>query len=334
MTDLNGNDTAMSEDQVLQKEIEYFLSQMYSSTAQLKSYQILQGGISGAATYWLHTVGEELVCKFTRAGSKPGILERALRELRFYQSLAPLLSLRVPQVLAHVQNTQGIALLLKACRPSPPASSWQPEDYFEVASQLGQFHATFWNSTEQVGAYSWLRKDSEQNVQQAIIQWQVLSEIPGFASHIPIHRFQQVMHLLSQLPLVENSINDFPVTICHGDCHSGNVLQDEHDNLIWADWQEVGIGLGPAYLSFFIQRAFFAGAAVPDEDMVVAYYQQLTNLIKDHFSLASLRQLMDVVEVRAWLLSWPPYLQQGSPTHLVKVLDRIDYLAHRLHLDK
>ena len=37
-------------------------------------------------------------------------------------------------------------------------------------------------------------------------------------------------------------IETFPSTLCHGDCHMGNLLRDAHNGLVWADWQEVGTG--------------------------------------------------------------------------------------------
>lgn len=327
-----------TEEPLRRQEIEYFLHKMHYVPEQLQSYRILQGGISGAATYWLHMTDEELVCKVTRANSERGILERAQRELYFYQLLAPQLPLRVPQVMASVQDAQGIALLLMAYRPSPPARLWRQEHYVEVAGQLGRLHAPFWKNAERVAQCSWLRRHtgnvSAQQVQWAKAQWQALQEDARLMPLISRHYYQPVMRLLSQLQQVESFLSGFPVTVCHGDCHSDNVLRDEREDLIWADWQEVGIGPGPADVSFFIQRAFFAGGMVPDEAMIVAYHRQLEEHIEERIPLALLQQVMDAIEVRAWILDWPPYLMQSSPEHLMKLLERIDLLSKRLHLNE
>ena len=337
--DETGKDQAIElEEQSRKQEIEYFLSKMHYAPEQLQSYRLLQGGISGAATYWLHMTNEELVCKITRVDSERSVLERAQRELHFYQLLAPQLPLRVPQVLASVQDAQGIVLLLMAYRPSPPARLWLQEQYVEVASQLGRLHAPFWKKTERAAQYSWLRRHtgniSVQRMQWAKEQWQALQEDARLMSLIPRHYYQPVMRLLSQLHQVESLLTSFPVTVCHGDCHSDNVLRDERENLIWADWQEVGIGLGPADVSFFIQRAFFAGGMVPDEAMIAAYHRQLEEYIEERLPLALLQRVTDAIEVRAWLLDWPPYLGQASAEHLIKLLERIDLLSKRLHLNE
>src|SRR6185312_1488331 len=100
------------QDRMDRQQIEYFLNKMGYPPEHLQTYQILQGGISGAATYRLQMGEEEFVCKITHAQSEQYCFERAQREFLFYQQLAPRVPLRVPQVVGHVYDPQGIALLL------------------------------------------------------------------------------------------------------------------------------------------------------------------------------------------------------------------------------
>ena len=323
------------QDRVYRQQIEYFLNKMDYPPEHLQGYQILQGGISGAATYRLQMIEGEFVCKITRAQSEQYGFERAQREFLFYQQLAPRVPLRVPHVVAHVRDPQGTALLLSAYQPSPPASQWQEEDYVEAARQIGELHATFWKNTEQIAQCSWLQRRKEHisklQVKQVEAQWQAMQEDAHFVLLIPGHRFQRVIHFLPLILSLENLLIPFPLTVCHGDCHSDNVLRDKHGDLVWADWQEVGVGIGPEDLSFFFQRAFHAGGAVPYEAMISTYHKQIEAQTRQLLPTTRLGEVLDIIEVSAWILQWPGYLRQTSPQQLLKVLDRVDWLIDRLH---
>lgn len=318
------------------QKIELYLQKMHRSPGQLQAYQILQGEISGAATYRLQMASEELILKVTCMEHEQSVRERAQRELSCYQTLVPCLPLHTPQVIAHVHDAKAIALLLRAYEPSAPPMQWQEWQYLEVAEQLGQLHASFWKNTEQLAQFSWLRSHhwtrSDRHMQHAAQQWQALQDDPRFQPLIPQSRYRRLMSLLPLLGSVESLLASFPLTVCHGDCHIDNLLRDEHGQLIWADWQEVGVGLGPVDLSFFSQRAFQAGGTVPFEAMITTYHRQLEAETGKQLPFVLLHQVLDVLELRAWLLVWPAYLMHVSPQWLAELFNRIDLLAGRLHL--
>jgi len=226
--------------------------------------------------------------------------------------------------------------ILRAYQPSSAASQWQEEDYVEAARQMGELHATFWNNTEQLAPCSWLQRRtdhlSERQIQQAKAQWQAMQEDVRFVVLIPGHRLRRVMQFLPLIVPLENLLVPFPLTVCHGDCHSDNVLRDTHGELIWADWQEVGVGIGPEDLSFFFQRAFHTGSTLPYEAMITTYREQIEAQTRQPLPTTGLGEVLDIIEVRAWILQWPGYLGQASPQQLLKVLDRVDWLIDRLHL--
>jgi Ser/Thr protein kinase RdoA (MazF antagonist) len=318
------------------QRIEYCLKKMYREPSQLQAYQILQGGISGATTYRLQMMGEELVLKVTSMESERSVRERAQRELSFYQTVIPRLPLRAPHVLAHLCDAREIALLLTAYEPSAPPMQWQEGQYLKVAKQLAQLHASFWKKTEQVAQFSWLRQQqwtlSALQMQQVTQQWQALRNDPRFQLLIPPSRYQRVVSLLSLMGGVKSLLTSFPLTVCHGDCHIDNLLRDGQGQLVWADWQEVRVGPGPMDLSFFCQRAFQAGGMVPLEAMISTYHQQLEAETREQLPFALLTEMLDALELRAWLLDWPAYLIHVSPQWLGELFNRIDLLACRLHL--
>jgi len=318
------------------QEIEHCLKKMHREPSQLQAYQILQGGISGAATYRLQMTGEELVLKVTSMESEQSVRERAQRELSFYQTLAPRLPLHVPHMIAHLHDTKAIALLLTVYEPSAPPIQWQEQQYLKVAEQLALLHASFWKNTELMTRFSWLCREqwtlSVLQLQRATQQWQTLQNNPCFQPLIPSSRYQRAVRILPLMGSMESLLASFPLTVCHGDCHIDNLLRDRQGQLVWADWQEVGVGPGPADLTFFYQRAFKAGGTVPFEAMISTYHQQLEVETREKLPFPLLQQVLDALELRAWLLTWPAYLMDVSPQWLASLFNRIDLLADRLHL--
>jgi thiamine kinase-like enzyme len=118
-------------------------------------------------------------------------------------------------------------------------------------------------------------------------------------------------------------VSTFPTTLCHGDCHLGNLLRDAENGLVWSDWQEVGIGHGPGDLSFLIQRAMVDGGRVPEDAMIAAYGAQLADATGTSIPLAALRQVTDSFDLRTRLLLWPAYLAMapdaGIDAHIARV---------------
>ena len=330
-----GQETKQQEREHRQK-IEQYLQKMHRSPEHLQAYQILQGGVSGATTYRLQLTSEELILKVTHMESERSVRERAQRELSCYQTLLPCLPLHTPQVVAHERSAEAIVLLLRTYEPSAPPSEWQQWQYLEVAEQLAQLHASFWQNTEALAQFPWLRSHpwtlSSQHLQHARQQWQHFADNPHFQPLIPQSRFRWLMSLLPLLEDLESLLTSFPLTVCHGDCHIDNLLRDEQRQLIWADWQEAGVGLGPADLSFFSQRAFRSGGTVPFDAMIAAYHRKLEVETRKSLSLSLLHQVIDVFELQAWLLVWPAYLMGVSAQWLALLLNRIELLASRLHL--
>src|SRR5688500_7766594 len=149
----------------------------------------------------------------------------------------------------------------------------------------------------------------------------------------PGHSRAQVTDLLAQgverVSTLRASRQAIPRTLCHGDCHIGNLLYDADDRLVWADWQEVGIGRGPDDLSFLLQRAMADGAAVPEASLLAAYRDELTTATGTKLSLETLQRVMDTFELRTRRLEWPPYLSMADDNVIAAHLARLDQLLAR-----
>ncbi len=295
----------------------------------------LPGGISGSHTYRLDLADYQAVLKVTLTASEPFILQRVQRELAFYRMFAAQVPTRVPEVLASCANEAfACCLLLTAYDAVSPPHLWKEADFLEVAEQLADLHARFWDqATELLSAYPWLPVPPEQisdvKIQQAAEAWLALADEVRFGQLLGSPQQQRLCDLLSRIPEFGASLLSLPLTLCHGDCHIGNLLRDTQGYLVWADWQEVRLGRGPEDLSFLQQRARADGAQVPDT-MVNAYQARLEAALGRSIPIAAVRRVLFASELQTSLVEWPHYLGWSSAEQVANILERIEFLVTEL----
>jgi Ser/Thr protein kinase RdoA (MazF antagonist) len=296
-------------------------------------FEVLQGGVSGAATYRVSLENEQIVLKVAGEGAPSYVLERARRELRFYRELAGRIPLRVPELLG-VAEAAGPCLALRAYSPVPPIETWTEEHYLDIAKQLSRFHALFWNRTDQLARLPWLRvhrwRPDSALMERAAAAWRHLANDPDRQRILTPDEIGWIKEAMRHLDRAVAILEAFPATLCHGDCHHGNLLVDGDGLWRWADWQEVGIGPGPEDLSFFFQRARMAGGSVPEEAAVTSYHHALATATGQNIELSALRRVLCASELRSLLLLWPPFLSSVPLERLEWVVHRLQYLAATL----
>ncbi|HEV2460083.1 MAG TPA: aminoglycoside phosphotransferase family protein, partial [Ktedonobacterales bacterium] len=287
---MSENDTAH------RRRIEGALARVHGGQASFVGFEVLQGGISGAYTYRLHLADKDAVLKVVLPGADSQVLARGQREIAFYRDLTPRIPLRVPHVLGLHADAASVALLLAAYRPAPQASEWAEQDYLTVAEQLARLHAIYWNATESLSGLTWLHRPAEcmsaESVRQASTCWRALAAEPRFAGVFSAQDGRWIGEMLSRVDALDAVIQCLPMTLCHGDCHAGNLVRDRDDRWAWADWQEVGIGCGPEDLSFFFQRARAAGGTVPEDAAIAVYHERLMSDTGHSVPLAAMRQVI------------------------------------------
>lgn len=316
-------------------EINDWLARLTGSPADITGYEILQGGISGSTVYRLAGGAESRILKITRPDAPEHVRVRAQREVAFYGTPALAIPLALPRVLGlDADAAGGSAVLLAAYRPPDPPAAWDADRYLAVAAQLARLHAAFWNDTARLAALSWLRRPPDaidpSRIRHAQTAWRALQSRPAFASILTSSVLARITRLLDHIPALTAAIQALPATLCHGDCHTGNLLTDADGRLIWADWQEVGIGRGPEDLAFFVQRALMAGGAVPEEPMIARYSAELAAQTGQPIGPETIRRALAASEVRTRLLDWPDYLDDAEPALMDSMVRRIDRLVARL----
>jgi hypothetical protein len=207
------------------------------------------------------------------------------REVALYRAAAGL-PVRTPRLVADDET----CLLLEALEPLPPAARWPEAQWHEVARQLGSLHRAPFDHD-----LPWLRHPT--------------SKRPGLAFWTE-----------AELKLLDRADEKLPTCLVHGDLHAGNLLRAPDGELVWTDWQEVGLGQGPEDLALLWQRAEFDGADPPRTAML-ATYAAARGIPHDD----ALIQATVTAEIRLLLLDWPVFLQHADP-------DRRALMRRRLHL--
>jgi hypothetical protein len=310
------------------------LRRLGRNPAHLAGFRVLAGGISGSVVYALHWAGEALVLKTTLPGSRDSVVARARREALFYGELAAQIPLRVPDVLALANDTSGVAILLPDYLPPLPIERWTEEASLVVTEQLARLHGAYWGDAASRPQLPWLRWRRTLPLAirrgRAVSCWDELVHQESCSGVLAASHLRAIRAGLDRLEELTAAVRALPLTLCHGDCHRENLLRTADGQFVWADWQDVHLGRGPADLVFFFERAFFDGARLSHDHVLRAYCDRLSEHAGRRVRLATLQLGASGAELLSWLLDWPPFLLQASPDRLARVLDRIQALVGRL----
>jgi thiamine kinase-like enzyme len=290
--------------------------------------ELLNGGVSGASTYRVHGLAEPCVLKVIEAESAEYVRARGYREIHFYDELAAHLPLRTPRVLASLIEGSGYcALLIAAYEPIKPANELRADDFIEIATQLARLHAVYWNRTDQLATLSWLVKpttpDLTNDTRHARETWLALAQQPQFQEILTESRLHEIESALEDVRTKPEYGRGTAMTLCHGDCHLDNLLRDQDGDLIWADWQEVGIGYGPNDLTFLMQRAEANGADIAQDIIVTVYCKALEAAGVEGVNQSAITSAMNESERRTRLLYWPDYMSDATTEGMAHHLTRI-----------
>jgi len=295
---------------------------------------VLAGGASGAASYRVALPGGPAVLKLVTAEADAVQRQRAAREAAFYHELAPRLSVRTPAVLASAAEPDGSrALLLRAYGPPRTLHELSDGDMAAVVAMLVGLHAAFWGQADLVQRYAWLghgpAPDSAGEFEHAVQMWHTQAAYAPLQGAISAETLAALSQWYAVLQAAERRLAGYPVTLIHGDCHLGNVLWAA-DGPVWADWQEVSVGVGPSDMSFLLQRA-----CGPQDDAVYQrwaerYAEALAEAAPTHPEPALTLQVLDATELRVRLLAWPHYFDWLPREAVAHQAVRLALVAERL----
>lgn len=297
------------------------------------SATVTPGGIGSCDAYLLKMAnGDQFVLKAQLPGSDPRSINALKREAKFCSRLANRLTISTPRVRTLSTNDRtGVILLVDYSGASLPEADWSEALYIRVADDLGRLHSTFYGKSDALAGFNFLNRRtldvSSETAAHANDCWARVAGDPRFSDVVTPERLSAIRRWIESLETTQPLLAKIPQTVIHGDCHPGNVLQGENGALVWTNWSEVSVGRGPEDISFFYQRAEFAGGTVPWDAMITAYHASLQNALGQDISIDDIRRAAEASEWSVRLLQWPHYFDQASPKSVQSFLSRLDELS-------
>ena len=233
---------------------------------------------------------QAVVAKFAATEASPRALcvasELYLREVRFYQQIAPTIGTRTPRVHAADIDTDShdyILLMedLQPARQGDQLAGCSVDECRLALQEIAGLHAPYWQSRQASGpdALPWLRGVPARVVRQAAALPAMLDRyLARFGDSLAA---PAVAALERFVPRYGRIVSDrgSPWTLQHGDFRLDNVLFDvggEAGTMATLDWQTLNAGCG------LFDAAFFVGGALATEDrrsverdLVAAYHVTL-----------------------------------------------------------
>jgi aminoglycoside phosphotransferase (APT) family kinase protein len=263
------------------------------------------GSASGSGVYRIDDPTMDAVVKVTTDVSWR---RQARRELRWYREFGGRLPVRMPRLFAWADTDAVTAMLLSAHRPAPAAPSWTEPHWLRLAADLGALHAAAPPPTT-IGE-RWLSDGQPlRSNEVASTYWAGTTAAEVAAA------------LADAGPALARDLERTPVCLVHGDCHVGNLLQDEDGSLVWADWQEVGVGHGESDLAFVWLRAEIDAGSVPREAMLRRY------VATRGVDLEVSRRAVLAAELALVMFAWPEYAGWNDQEARDRMTRRLTVLA-------
>jgi aminoglycoside phosphotransferase (APT) family kinase protein len=263
---------------------------------------------SGAGVQVVRTVGgQEAFLKVTPCTLGAFAVTAARRELRFYREVAPVAPVPTPKLLGHVDDEDGVAILLEAAGETRPVRAWTASMWSELGQALARLHDMPLPSVT-----NWDRPDS---LREAIADPDV-DALHSFWSSLP-----ELSELLARRATLWRHMSALSPVFIHGDCHTENIPV-RSGRLIFCDWQVSGLGRPTTDLAFVSVRATPHGAVVPSVflDSYVSARSCDPQLV---------RRAVLAEELAFTVFLWPPYAAFNDAAAVARVRRRTRALVQR-----
>ncbi|GEM_PF-1635576 len=294
-----------------------------------------QTGESGSYAIPVVCDGVEAFLKLAPQG-KSLVSERAEREARFFRELGGLVPLKTPEVLRIESTPEWLAIVLRRYKPLPRFGMWPGAMRDLAVRQLARLHARYWDDRPFLDRRPWLSRPpwpaDPDSVKHSLASWKRLLTDSHLPDSSPREGFELVVRLGERLPEILSFIQAQPRTLCHGDSHPANLLCDDNEELVWADWHEVRRASGPEDLAHFLTRCTGDGQLVDETEMLDVYTGELRRLFGPDPAINTMGRAVAAAELLSVLVHWPGYVDSSDTERIMRLLSRARVLALRLEL--
>lgn len=206
-------------------------------------------------------------------------LSNYLREVRFYQELAPTLDIQTPELLfTDIDlDTQAFVLMMQDLAPAVQGDQLGGcgvEKAQLAMLELAKLHGPRWNDSK-LFDYEWLGVQSDES--RVMVQGLWSAVFPGFLARYEGQMAAEHVRLLEALNerfARYLAPRPGPKTVTHGDYRLDNMMFGGPYPLAVVDWQSPGIGLGTADAAYFMGTALEPGLRRESERELLGHYYQ------------------------------------------------------------
>ena len=203
-------------------------------------------------------------------------------EVRFYNEVAPSVSVTVPRYLAAQSKLgKGATLVLTdvtefGAVPGNPGDALTFSQAAMVVEQLANFHARFWNKESFNHTHSWLAgpiRRLEDFLGTAMAVPLMKRGLSQAGELVPPKLHAQAIHYARHRRQAMRFLTEAPQTLVHHDCHPGNLFWDQSQPGL-LDWQLVRFGEGISDIAYFLSTALKPETRRLHEGSLIAIYAQ------------------------------------------------------------
>ncbi len=203
-------------------------------------------------------------------------------EVRFYNEVAPSVSVTVPRFLAAQSKPgRGATLVLTdvtefGAVPGNPGDALTFSQAAMVVEQLANFHARFWNKESFNHTYSWLAgpiRRLEDFLGTAMAVPLMKRGLHQAGELVPQKLHAQAIHYARHRRQAMRFLTEASQTLVHHDCHPGNLFWDQSQPGL-LDWQLVRFGEGISDIAYFLSTALKPETRRLHEASLIAIYAQ------------------------------------------------------------
>lgn len=225
--------------------------------------------------------------------------ERGVREVRFYQQLAPLSHVPAPRLYygAADEATGRTVLLLQdlsAARSGDVLQGCSPEEAEQILQALAPFHAHWW-AQPRLKDFAWLPDwAGDPQARQERYNRQTGLFLQRFGQQLPPSIHEAIDRLRADYALVLTRLAEAPATLIHADLHLDNILFSPPDSdlpVTILDWQSISRGAAAIDVALFLFGSLSIEQRRAVGQELLARYHAL--LVAQGVSGYSLQQLLD-----------------------------------------
>ena len=193
-----------------------------------------------------------------------GLLGLGRSEVAFYQTARHALPVRAPRVYFAAASRSGTRFVLlledlvaSGCRFADITTPCDVVRARAVMQGLAKLHATHWESPRLHGDLAWLRgsrQDSIFRIGRFLSEVSLRPAFERFGELVPSELREAAGFVSEHRLALEGLWARPPVTLIHGDAHSGNLFFDGPE-VGFLDWQVVQRGQGMRDVSYFLANS-------------------------------------------------------------------------------